>query len=132
VHAAFTGLLALNFLGVGGLYAGIPTAAVFVGVTAFLSVSLYLITGILLLDSLPEARGAVMALQAAGTEVGVTLGAAWGGAALVIGHDDYVAVYRSLALLLPLVAIGLLLSARAARRPRAQPADGQLAVNLSV
>jgi MFS transporter, DHA1 family, inner membrane transport protein len=132
VHALFVGLLALNFLGVGSVYTSIPTAVVLVGVTAFLSVSLYLITNILLLDSMPEARGAVMALQAAASELGVTLGAAWGGAALVIRDNDYVTVYRSLALLLPFVVIGLVLSARAARPTLDQAHDGQFAASPSV
>ena len=131
VHAAFAGLLGLNFIGVGVIYTSIPTTALFVGLVAFLSVSVYLITGILLLDSLPEARGAVMGLQAAGSEVGVMVGAAWGGAVLAVGGNDYVAVYRSLALLLPCVAICLAMSARATR-PSTQAHDGKLvAVNPS-
>jgi DHA1 family inner membrane transport protein len=132
VHALFVGLLAVNFLGVGSVYASIPAAVALVGVTAFLSVSLYLITNILLLDSLPEARGAVMALQAAASELGVMLGAAWGGAALVLRDNDYVTVYRSLALLLPFVVIGLILSARAARPTLGPASDSTLAINPSV
>jgi predicted MFS family arabinose efflux permease len=124
VHGAFTGLLGLNLLGVGIIYTSIPSAVVFAGAVAFLCASLYLITGILLLDSLPEARGAVMALQSAGSEVGVTIGAAWGGAALAVGGNDYVAMYRGLALLLPFVVLCLALSARSAR---AQSSDGSLA-----
>lgn len=127
LHATFAALLGINLLGVGVVYTSIPTMAVFVGIAALLGVSLFLITSILLLDSLPEARGAVMALQAAGTEVGVAFGAAWGGAALVISNDNYITVYHSLVLLLPLVVLCLMLSARVAR-PRLDVAlEGDLA-----
>ena len=122
--------MGVNLLGAGVVYTSIPTVALFVGITALLGVSLYLITGILLLDSLPEARGAVMALQAAGTEVGLAFGAAWGGAALVVSNDDYVAVYQSLAILAPLVIICLVMSARSAR-PQPTVTDGDLAINPS-
>jgi len=130
VHATFATLMGVNLLGAGIVYTNIPTMALFVGITSLLGVSLYLITGILLLDSLPEARGAVMALQAAGTEVGLAFGAAWGGAALVVSNDNYVAVYQSLAILIPLVIICLLMSARSAR-PQPTTADGELAINPS-
>ncbi|HAX26006.1 MAG TPA: hypothetical protein DCX80_13360, partial [Chloroflexi bacterium] len=90
-NVTFATLLGINLLGAGVVYTSIPMVAVFVGVTALLGVSLYLTTGILLLDSLPEARGAVMALQSAGSEVGLALGAAWGGAVLVASNDNYVA-----------------------------------------
>jgi DHA1 family inner membrane transport protein len=132
VHGTFIGLMGVNFLGIGIVYTTIPTTAVFVGLSAMFGVCLYLITGILLLDSLPEARGAVMALQAAGTEVGLALGAAWGGAALVLGNDDYVIVYRSLVLLLPLVALCLFMSARVARPAGELPAADVLAVEPGV
>jgi hypothetical protein len=70
-----------------------------------------------------------MALQAAGSEVGVSFGAAWGGAALVVSDNSYVDLYRSLAILLPLVVICLLMSARTAR-PRVETlSDSELAVN---
>jgi DHA1 family inner membrane transport protein len=132
VHATFAGLMGLNLLGAGIVYTTIPTVAVFVGIIAFLCVSLYMITGILLLDSLPEARGAVMALQAAGTEVGLAIGAAWGGVALIVSDNNYVAVYRSLAILLPLVVLCLALSARSAR-PRPTPArDAAVAVSANL
>ena len=72
-----------------------------------------------------------MALQAAASELGVMLGAAWGGAALVVRNNDYVTVYRSLALLLPFVVIGLLLSARAARPALDQAHDGQFVASPS-
>lgn len=108
--------MALNLLGVGVLYTTIWSAAIFVGTSAVFGVGLYLLSGILLLDSLPEARGAVMALQAAGTEVGIALGAAWGGAVLVVSGGDYVQVYHSLVLLVPVVAFCLMMSARFARR----------------
>ena len=129
VHGIVAVLLGINLLGVGIVYTTIPAAAIFVGMTALLGVSLYLITGILLLDSLPDARGAVMALQAAGTEVGVSFGAAWGGAALIVSDNSYVDLYRSLAILLPLVIICLLMSARTARSGIETLGDNELAVN---
>ncbi|HQZ89344.1 MAG TPA: MFS transporter [Thermomicrobiales bacterium] len=119
-NVTFATLLGINLLGAGVVYTSIPMVAVFVGVTALLGVSLYLTTGILLLDSLPEARGAVMALQSAGSEVGLALGAAWGGAVLVASNDNYVAVYRSLAFLLPVAMLCLMMSARSIRL-RASP-----------
>jgi DHA1 family inner membrane transport protein len=125
VHVSFAGLMGLNLLGVGIVYTTIPTFTVFVGLSAMFGVCLYLITGILLLDSLPEARGAVMALQAAGTEVGLAVGAAWGGAALVIGNNNYVLVYQSLALLLPLVVLCLVMSTRVVR-PSVDLSDAML------
>ncbi len=131
VHATFATLMGANLLGAGVVYTSIPTVAIFVGITAMLGVSVYLITGILLLDSLPEARGAVMALQAAGSELGLAFGAAWGGAVLVASNDDYIAVYQSLAVLLPLVVLCLLMSARFAR-PQPTATDGDLVVTPGV
>ncbi len=116
VHVVFAVLMALNLLGSGVVYTSVRSFALFISITAMLDISLFVITSILLLDSFPVARGAVMALQAAGTEVGLASGAAWGGAVLVVGGGDYAIVYRSLALLMPVAILCLMLSVRS-RRP---------------
>jgi hypothetical protein len=50
----------------------------------------------------------------------------------VLGNDDYVIVYRSLVLLLPLVALCLFMSARVARPAGELPAADVLAVEPGV
>lgn len=118
-HVTFATLMALNLLGAGVVYTSVRSFALFISITAMLDISLFVITSILLLDSLPAARGAVMALQAAGTEVGLASGAAWGGAALVVGGGDYAVVYRSLAMLLPVAILCLMMSVRSRRSAEA-------------
>jgi predicted MFS family arabinose efflux permease len=75
---------------------------------------LFICASILLLDSLPGAQGAVMALQSAGLELGGAAGVALTGASLAL-LDDYEATYRLLGLLVPLVGVCLYVSARRAR-----------------
>jgi predicted MFS family arabinose efflux permease len=73
------------------------------------------VANVLLLDALPSAPGAAMALQSAGMEVGWGTGAALAGGLLAIG--GYGAVYSGLGLVLPLGPIPL--AARARRRAAA-------------
>lgn len=97
----------------------------FIAVASFSSVVIFSSTCILLLDSLPAARGAAMALQSAGFEAGGALGAAVAGAGLAV-LGDYELVYRLLGLLLlPLLLVPLALGTRRAAPSAftAAPAD---------
>jgi predicted MFS family arabinose efflux permease len=124
MHAICLAILTLNFAAVGVIYVSLPSAMVFVVVIALMIGCAYTITSILLIESLPSARGAVMALQSAANNAGVALGAAWGGIALA-GFGNYSATYRSLGLLLPIAALCLLMSVRAVRRKDAQAAPAE-------
>ena len=96
------GVMALDLATVG-VYSGdswsmFPFIAVFSVCWAicFVSCSVYL------LDLAPTARSTVSALQSASMELGIALGAAIGGVLLSI-LDNYERMFRSLALVLPLV-----------------------------
>lgn len=118
VAGAAAALLAANLLAVGLVYGDRSALFPFVAVVSLASVVLFTATSILLLDSSPSARGAVMALQSVGFEVGGAAGAAAAGWALV-ALGDYAAVYRLLGAVVPLAAVCLLASARPARADRA-------------
>lgn len=68
-------------------------------ISAF-SAAQYVVISILLLDSIPHARGAVMSLANAAMGIGGAIGVAVAGFALG-GSDNYAAAYRTLALILP-------------------------------
>lgn len=75
----------------------------------------FVTTNILLQDSLPGARGAVMALSSTTTEFGAAIGAAVAG--LVLAVWGYVAIFPTLSLLLPVSLLCLWWSTRAVRAP---------------
>ena len=109
------GVLAINLLLVGVAYASGWSLVPFIVITSATSAILFLCINILLLDSLPAARGTVMSLQSAGLELGGSLGVAVTGGLLAL-LNDYEAVYRTLGLLAPLVVICVVISTRRARR----------------
>ena len=90
--------------------------------------TLYLSTTVLLLDSQPAARGAVMALQTGCFEFGWALGTAVTGGALVL-LGSYPAVYATLGLILPLSLLFLAISRGVARRPG--PSGGRTSPSLA-
>jgi predicted MFS family arabinose efflux permease len=83
----------------------------FIFIGSAMGAGLFVCLNIALLDSLPGEPGAVMSLQAACLELGGAIGVAVTGLALAL-LDDYEATYRLLGLLMPVVAIGLWMSAR--------------------
>jgi MFS transporter, DHA1 family, inner membrane transport protein len=102
----------VNFLAVEFANRWLWGLAPFVIIVSFVVTGLGLVTNFLLLDTMPEARGAAMALQSAAIEVGWGFGAVAAGVALSVG--GYGAIYPTLGLLLPLT---LLCIAGAARLP---------------
>jgi predicted MFS family arabinose efflux permease len=72
---------------------------------SFVVTGLGSVTNFLLLDTMPKAPGASMALQSAAIEIGWGLGAFVAGVALAIG--GYGAIYPTRGLLLPLVLLGI-------------------------
>ena len=114
-------LLAADLLLVGIAWANAWALAPFIVVASAASTTIFVCVSILLLDSFPPARGAVMSLQSAVLELGGALGAASFGAALAL-LDDYEASYRLLGVVAPLALVCLALSARHARSTAEAPA----------
>jgi len=112
-------VLSLDLAAVGVVYTREWELFPFVAGASLASVTAFTATSILLLDSLPAARGAVVALQSAGFELGGALGAAGTGVGLAVLHD-FAAVYRLLGLVLLLTLVLLYLSGREAQAS-AQP-----------
>lgn len=110
-------VLGLSLLGIGTVLAEPWSLFLFITIASFTSVLLFLVVSILLLDSIPTARGAVMALQSAGFEAGGALGISGMGLALVV-VSDYPAAYRLIGLFALLVLVPVALFA-ARRRPAA-------------
>lgn len=113
-------LLAANFILVGLLFTQTWGMYPFAAITTFCGAGLFLTTRVMLMDSLPSARGVVMSLQAAGNELGWAIGAGIGGLALVL-FDNYESVYRTYGLLVPIALLVLALSARAAQAEESEP-----------
>ena len=107
--------LTLNLLLVGLVYTRVWTVFLFVAIGGAASAVTFLGLSILLLDSLPEARGTVMSLQSAVLEVGGAAGVAMTG--LFLSRlDDYEATFRLLGVLAPLVLVFLTIGARRQRK----------------
>ena len=106
-------VIAVDLLGVGILFDGAWSLAPFLVIASMGAAMLFLCISILLLDSFPTARGAVMSLQSAGLNLGGAVGVALFGTALAL-LDDYAATYRLLSIALLLVVVVLMLSARSA------------------
>lgn len=111
-----TAILGANFSSVGIIYVRVWGLFLFVAVASFSCVVLFMCTSILLLDSVPKARGTVMALQSAAFSLGGALGAAGAGAALA-ALDNYEGVYRLLGIVLPVTIIPLALRGCRPTRP---------------
>lgn len=109
-----------NLLATGPFYRQRWTLFPFFIIGSLAIVVLFLASSIALLDSLPRARGALMALQSAGFEFGGALGAGVTGLALHT-FGGYSAAYALLGAILPL---SLVLLWRAQRGPAAAPAPG--------
>jgi len=117
---------ALNLLMIGVAYTREWSLFPFIFIGSGVGAGLFVCLNIALLDSLPGEPGAVMSLQAACLELGGAIGVAVTGLALAL-LDDYEATYRLLGLLMPVVAIGLWMSAR--QRTARVPTDSALAVS---
>jgi MFS transporter, DHA1 family, inner membrane transport protein len=117
VGAATAMVLAASFLGVGIVFTGQASLFVFVAIAGAAGGALFICASILVLDSYPEGRGAVMSLQSAALEVGGAFGTAGFGAALALS-DNYAATYRLLGVVSSLAIICLTISARRTREPR--------------
>jgi predicted MFS family arabinose efflux permease len=115
IAVAATIVLAVNLLAVGVVFTARWTIVPFIMIASAACIIGFLAISILLLDSLPSARGAVMSLQSAGLEFGGAAGVALTGAAIAL-LDDYETSFRLLALVLPLVLICLFRSLRLPRR----------------
>ena len=115
VYALLATLVAAGLLGAGRVAGPWPALLPFAAVVALGTTALYLASTVLLLDALPSARGAAMALQTGTFEAGWALGTAATGGLLALPLT-----YRDI---LPLGALALVASlacvARSARRPRA-------------
>jgi predicted MFS family arabinose efflux permease len=106
-------VIAVDLLGVGILFDGAWSLAPFLVIASLGAAMLFLCISILLLDSFPTARGAVMSLQSAGLNLGGAVGVALFGTTLAL-LDDYAATYRLLSISMVLVVVVLMLSARSA------------------
>ncbi|MDQ3044443.1 MAG: MFS transporter [Chloroflexota bacterium] len=101
----------LNLLVVGVVYTQDWALFPFIAIASAAGSFIFLCINILLLDSLPSSRGAVMSLQSGSLEIGGAVGVAFAGGALAY-FDDYEMVYRLLGLLAPLLVIAMVLSLR--------------------
>jgi DHA1 family inner membrane transport protein len=114
VCAVMTAILAASLLGVGVVFTGQAGLFVFTAVASAAGGALFICASILMLDSYPEGRGAVMSLQSAAMELGGALGTAAFGVALALS-DDYAATYRLLGVVAMVMLLCLAMSARRAR-----------------
>jgi MFS transporter, DHA1 family, inner membrane transport protein len=103
--------MAINLALVGTVYSEAWSLVPFNVIASLTFTACFIPINILLLDTLPAARGTVMSLQSAAMELGIALGLASVGAALT-RLDGYEATYRALALAPPLVVLILLIVAR--------------------
>jgi predicted MFS family arabinose efflux permease len=110
VGAAFGLVLAADLLGVGLVFVRDWSIFPFAFVASLAGAALFTVISVLILDDLPHARGASMALMSAGFEVGGLVGAGGTGAMLAV-VGAYAPVYRLLGIV-ALVAAWLLLRAR--------------------
>jgi DHA1 family inner membrane transport protein len=114
VAAAMTVILTASLLAVGVVFTSQMSLFIFVAIAGAAGGSLFICASILVLDSYPAGRGAVMSLQSAAMEVGGALGTAGFGAVLAL-NDDYAATYRLLGVVASLALLCLVMSARRAR-----------------
>jgi predicted MFS family arabinose efflux permease len=100
VYALLAAAVATGLLGVSRLTGPWPALLPFAVVVALGTTALYLASTVLLLDAMPSARGAVMALQTGTFEAGWALGASATGGLLALSLD-YRGIFALLALALP-------------------------------
>lgn len=123
VGAVTIGALSASLFGVGIVFTSQLTLVVFAALAGTVGGVLFLCVNVLLLDSYPERRGAVMSLQSAGLELGGALGSAGFGAALALS-GDYATTYRLLGMVAPVALLCLAMSARyVGRTGRAKEAE---------
>ncbi|MGA7669710.1 MAG: MFS transporter [Nitrolancea sp.] len=115
----------LNLLAVGVLYITYGSLFLYMLIFGVSSGALVVYASILLLDTLPAVRGAMMSLSAAGNSLGGAAGIALAGVLLaVMGYD---AIYVGLGLIMPLMIVCLAVSFSISRSAAAQEielADG--------
>lgn len=104
-------LASANLLGIGVLYRTDWSLIILVGFGGLSMTFVWFCTSVLMLDSLPEARGALMGLQSGLFEFGAALGAAAVGLLLHL-TGDYVLAFRALGFVLPLTFALIALSNR--------------------
>ena len=104
-------IVGVNLLLVGVAYTEGWTLFPFIAIGSAAGSVMFVSINILLLDSIPAARGAVMSLQSAGLELGGAAGVAVTGLALA-ALNDYEAVYRLVGLFVPLIVACLIVSTR--------------------
>lgn len=119
---ACVSIYAVNLIGVGFLYTTLESMYVYGIMAGAASGAFGVIGSVLLLDSLPSARGAVMALQSAVISLGGALGSALAGGILAL--QGYAAAYVTLGIILPLALLFFWLSGRYATAMTAQPVAG--------
>jgi MFS transporter, DHA1 family, inner membrane transport protein len=119
LFVASIAVLFVNFMCVG-LIADQWGLFLFVIVLSLAGAGMTVAESVLLLDSFPSARGGIMSLRSAGSEVSLAIGAAVAGLLLVL-TNDYSTVYRLLGLALPLAVLTLALSRRKRREPEVAP-----------
>lgn len=116
-------VLALCLIGVGGVVGQPWVLFPFIAISSLTTLALFLFVSILQLDTLPSARGGVMALNSASLEVGGALGIAGMGLILVLFNGDYPAAYRTIGVFtfVLLVPIAVAVSSRREVIPAAEP-----------
>lgn len=110
--AGFAFGLATGGLGTGSLWPVFATTALI----SICSAAQYIVVSILLLDALPESRGATMSLATAAMGLGGALGVALAGFTLE-WLDSYGAAFRVLALMIPVGVVTTLTVSRRASEP---------------
>ena len=107
-----------NLIAIGVIYRSLWLFFPYMVVSGMSSGALVVYGSILLLDTLPAARGAVMSLSAAGNALGGAAGTALAGALLAL--QGYLAIYVGLGLLMPLMIVCLALSFARSRSTESQ------------
>jgi predicted MFS family arabinose efflux permease len=122
VYGLLATLVAASLIGVGRLPGPWPALLPAAAVVALGTTALYPATTVLLLDAMPTARGAAMALQTGTFEAGWALGAAATGGLLTLALS-YRDIYALLGLVLALSVACVARSARPAGRAPMSPRD---------
>lgn len=93
----------------------------FITVASLTNLALFLFVSILQLDTLPEARGGVMALNSASLEVGGALGIAAMGLILILFDGSYPVAYQTLGVVALLVLMPIAIAASSQRQATPTP-----------
>lgn len=122
VEAVAIGMLALALFGVGVVFRSGVSLFPFVALASFAGAMIFVCGNVLLLESAPDARGAVMALQSAALQLGGAVGVSITGAAVSI-LGDYPAAFRLLGVL-ALLSLACLRAGGERRQARLAAAGG--------